>query len=58
MKKVVLQLLKACASKGNTIVTCQWTDILVDRIGDQYLTFFGLDINKVAVAIQLGSHLK
>jgi len=30
----------------------------IDRIGDQCLTFFGRNVNEVAVAIQLGSHFK
>jgi hypothetical protein len=55
-KKVVLRFLKARASKGNAIITRQWTDILVNCIGDQCLTFFGLNVNEVATAIQVGSH--
>jgi hypothetical protein len=50
--------LEARAGKGNAIVTRQRTDVLINRIGDQCLTFFGLDVNEVAVAIQLGSHFK
>ena len=56
--KVVLQLLEARAGKGNAIVTRQRTDVLINCIGDQCLTFFGLDVNEIAVAIQLGSHFK
>ncbi len=55
-KKLVLQFLKARAAKGDAIITRQWTDILVDRIGDQCLTFFGLNVNEVAIAIQVGSN--
>ena len=51
MKKVVLQLLEARAREGNAIVTRQRTDILVDRIGDQRLTFFGFNVNEILVAI-------
>ena len=51
MKKVVLQLLEARAREGNAIVTLQRTDILVDRIGDQRLTFFGFNVNEILVAI-------
>jgi len=50
--------LEARAGKGNAIVTRQRTDLLIDHIGDQCLTFFGLDVNEIAVAIQLGSHFK
>jgi hypothetical protein len=50
--------LEARAGKGNAIVTRQTTDVLIDCIGDQCLTFFGLDVNEIAVAIQLGSDFK
>ena len=46
------------AGKCNSIVTRQWTCELVDCIGNQSLTFLGRDVNKVAVAIQLGHFLK
>ena len=57
-KKGFLQLLKARAGESNAIVTRQRTDVLIDRIGDQFLTFFGRNVDEIAVAIQLGSHFK
>ncbi len=56
-KRIVFQLLEVFAKKLNAFITNQRNDKLVNCIGDQCLTFFVLNVDEVAVTIQLGRHV-
>ena len=56
-KRIVFQLLEVFAKKLNAFITNQRNDELVNCIGDQCLTFFVLNVDEVAVTIQLGRHV-